>query len=168
MKYYNQYPVPENVRYSRYSRKDCSPAPCTRSKVSLKPARSVHFPNDIVFQDHVREGDLEQIGRFIRARKVHLNTIYPSGMAAIHEAVLSGNLECVKLLVKYGADIHQRDEEGWTPLHMACSDSFPHIARYLLSLGANVDAENECGEKPADLIDPDCKQLVKMFEVGCV
>lgn len=50
-------------------------------------------------------------------------------MAAIHEAVLSGNLECVKLLVQLGADIHQRDEEGWTPLHMACSDGFPRIAR---------------------------------------
>lgn len=52
-----------------------------------------------------------------------------AGMAAIHEAVLSGNLECVKLLIQYGADIHQRDEERWTPLHMACSDGFPHIAR---------------------------------------
>lgn len=50
-------------------------------------------------------------------------------MAAIHEAVLSGNLECVKLLVKYGADIMQRDEDSWTPLHMACSDGFPHIAK---------------------------------------
>lgn len=53
-------------------------------------------------------------------------------MAAVHEAVLSGNLECVKLLIHYGADIHQRDEEGWTPLHMACSDGFPHIARWAI------------------------------------
>lgn len=51
------------------------------------------------------------------------------GLAALHEAVLSGNLECVKLLVKYGADIHQRDETGWTPLHIACSDGYPDIAR---------------------------------------
>lgn len=51
------------------------------------------------------------------------------GLAALHEAVLSGNLECVKLLVKYGADIHQRDEAGWTPLHIACSDGYPDIAR---------------------------------------
>jgi len=50
-------------------------------------------------------------------------------MAAIHEAVLSGNLDCVKLLVKFGADIIQRDEDGWTPLHMACSDGFPEIAK---------------------------------------
>ncbi|KAI1896711.1 hypothetical protein AGOR_G00097620 [Albula goreensis] len=167
MKYYSPCAVAQNTQFNRYIPKDYGPVPCPRSKVSLKPARSVHFPNDIVFQDHIRQGDLEQIGRFIRARKVHLNTIYLSGMAAIHEAVLSGNLECVKLLVKYGADINQRDEEGWTPLHMACSDGFPHIARYLLSLGANVDAENECGEKPADLIDPECKELVRLFKVGC-
>lgn len=123
------------------------------------PKRTVHFPNDIVFQDNVRRGDLEQIGRFMRARKVRVDTIFNSGellpcpphcrsfylrvstewglmldicagMAALHEAVLTGNLEVVKLLVKYGADVHQRDEDGWTPLHMACSDGYPEIARY--------------------------------------
>lgn len=52
-----------------------------------------------------------------------------AGMAALHEAVLTGNLEVVKLLVKYGADVHQRDEDGWTPLHMACSDGYPEIAK---------------------------------------
>lgn len=58
MKYYCAVARP---RYSRYAR------------------RTVHFPNDIVFQDHVRQGDLEQVGRFIRAGKVSLDTIYPSG-----------------------------------------------------------------------------------------
>lgn len=52
-----------------------------------------------------------------------------AGMAALHEAVLTGNMEAVKLLLKYGADVNQRDEDGWTPLHMACSDGFPEIAR---------------------------------------
>jgi len=42
------------------------------------------------------------------------------------------------------------------------------FSRYLLSLGASVEAENENGEKPADLIDPDCKDLLKLFETGCV
>ncbi|XP_066560261.1 protein phosphatase 1 regulatory subunit 27 [Amia ocellicauda] len=147
MKYHYQCPV------SRYSR-----------SLPVKPVRTVHFPNDVVFQDHIRQGDLEQVGRFIRARKVRLDTIYHSGMAALHEAVLTGNLECVKLLVKYGADIHQRDEDGWTPLHMACSDGYPHIARYLLSLGASMEAVNEEGETPSDLIDPDCKELVTLFK----
>lgn len=143
-------------------------------------------------------------------------------MAALHEAVLTGNLDCVKLLVKYGADIHQRDENGWTPLHMACSDGYADIARYglrgaaeltahstggsrvgaapwwlrslrrsrgrwavslpvreararpgpglssascryLLSLGASLEATTDDGEKPSDLIDPEYEDLVQLF-----
>uniref|UniRef100_A0A3Q3KEK8 Uncharacterized protein n=1 Tax=Monopterus albus TaxID=43700 RepID=A0A3Q3KEK8_MONAL len=144
--------------------------PARKDPASDKPAtpakRTVHFPNDIIFQDIVRQGALEQIGRFMRARKVRVDTIFPSGMAALHEAVLTGNLEVVKLLVKYEADVNQRDEDGWTPLHMACSDGYPEIASYLLSIGANTEAENEKGEKPADLIDPDCKELAKLFAMA--
>lgn len=141
-----------------YSEKDA-----VKNCNSLKKIHNVRFPNDIVFQDYVREGELERIGRFMRSRRVSLDTIYHSGMGAIHEAVLSGNLECVKLLLKYGADIHQRDEEGWTPLHMACSDGFPEIAKYLLSKGADHELENQSGEKPADLIDPENKKLLELF-----
>ncbi|KAM9792504.1 protein phosphatase 1 regulatory subunit 27b [Neosynchiropus ocellatus] len=161
MKYY-QCPVSQTIGLKSFDPDYEVPVSC-RSESSLKSSRSVHFPNDVVFQDYVRQGELERIGRFIRARRVSLDTIYHSGMAAIHEAVLSGNLECVKLLVQYGADIHQRDEEGWTPLHMACSDGFPDIARYLLSLGADLDLENESGERPADLIDPEHKELLELF-----
>ncbi|XP_012888554.1 PREDICTED: protein phosphatase 1 regulatory subunit 27 [Dipodomys ordii] len=143
------------VRYSHYS-------PQQRRR-RLLADRSVRFPNDVLFLDHIRQGDLAQVGRFIRARKVSLDTIHPSGLAALHEAVLSGNLECVKLLVKYGADIHQRDETGWTSLHMACSDGYPDIARYLISLGADRAAANDDGALPSDLIDPDFQDLLELF-----
>ncbi|KAK2528333.1 protein phosphatase 1 regulatory subunit 27 [Columba livia] len=141
---------------------------CSRYAQRLRAARTVRFPNDVVFQDHIRQGDLEQVGRFIRARKVTLDTIYPSGMAALHEAVLTGNLDCVQLLVKYGADIHQRDEDGWTPLHMACSDGHADIARYLISLGASLDATTDAGDKPSDLIDPEYKDLLELFQAATV
>lgn len=164
--------TPSYSKPPRYSsaaqRTPVQPPPPAPAPVALKPVRAVRFPNDIIFQDCIRRGELEQIGRFIRARKIRLDTVFLSGMAPIHEAVLTGNLECVKLLVKYGADVHQRDEDGWTALHMACSDGFPDIASYLLSLGASAEAENESGEKPSDLIDPDSKDLARLFQTGCV
>ncbi|XP_010887684.1 protein phosphatase 1 regulatory subunit 27b [Esox lucius] len=150
---YSQYTVSQSMGVKAYSPKESIISSCARASAQIKPIRNVHFPNDIVFQDYVRQGELDRVSLFIRKRRVKLDTVYQSGMAAIHEAVLSGNLECVKLLVKYGADIHQRDEEGWTPLHMAVSDSFPDIAKYLLSIGADPQAKNDCGETPADLID---------------
>lgn len=59
------------ARYARYS-------PRQRRR-RLLADRSVRFPNDVLFLDHIRQGDLEQVGRFIRARKVSLDTIHPSG-----------------------------------------------------------------------------------------
>lgn len=59
------------ARYTRYS-------PRQRRR-RLLADRSVRFPNDVLFLDHIRQGDLEQVGRFIRARKVSLDTIHPSG-----------------------------------------------------------------------------------------
>lgn len=74
MKYY-QCPVSQTIGIQVYSQ-DCSvPVSCKSSK----PIRSVHFPNDIVFQDYVRQGELERIGRFIKTRRVNLDTIYLSG-----------------------------------------------------------------------------------------
>lgn len=37
------------------------------------------------------------------------------------------------------------------------------FSSYLLSLGADPELENDCGEKPADLIDPDNKELLVLF-----
>ena len=48
---------------------------------SLKKFHNVRFSNDIVFQDYVREGELERIGCFMRSRRVSLDTIYHSGKA---------------------------------------------------------------------------------------
>lgn len=37
------------------------------------------------------------------------------------------------------------------------------FSSYLLSLGADRELENDCGEKPADLIEPDNKELLELF-----
>lgn len=76
--------IPSYSKGSRHGstpRAQESPAPV----IPVTPAkRTVHFPNDIVFQDIVRRGDLEQIGRFMRARKVRVDTLFHSGEQSLH------------------------------------------------------------------------------------
>lgn len=78
--------IPSYSKSSRYSstqrtQAQESPAPV----IPVAPAkRTVHFPNDIIFQDIVRRGDLEQIGRFMRARKVRVDTLFHSGEQSLH------------------------------------------------------------------------------------
>lgn len=74
MKYY-QCPVSQTMGLKVYPQ-DCGVAVSCKNS---KPIRSVRFPNDILFQDYVRQGELERIGRFIQAQRVTLDTIYLSG-----------------------------------------------------------------------------------------
>lgn len=53
----------------------------------------------------------------------------------LHIATKNGNLDIVKILVQAGAILHIRDEQGMTPLIIACSMQNLHIAKYLLKHG---------------------------------
>lgn len=75
---------------------DCSVAVSCKNS---KPIRSVRFPNDILFQDYVRQGELERIGRFIQAQRVTLDTIYLSGENPQWTFANASNQESVFLLL---------------------------------------------------------------------
>nr|XP_019606381.1 PREDICTED: protein phosphatase 1 regulatory subunit 12B isoform X2 [Rhinolophus sinicus] len=67
----------------------------------------------------------------------------------------------VKFLVENKADVNQRDNEGWTPLHAAASCGYLNIAEYFLSHGASVAIVNCEGEVPSDLAEePAMKDLL--------
>ena len=79
---------------------------------------------------------------------IGLNTSIVAG--PIHKAVKSGNIEEVKSLIKIGVSVDHRDENGMTALSYAVMPSWRsyEIADLLISLGANVNAENNSGHTP--------------------
>ena len=55
------------------------------------------------------------------------------GITALHSAAHRGNLELVKLLVKYGADVHAATNDGQTALTFAVQDKHTAVVKYLKS-----------------------------------
>ena len=55
--------------------------------------------------------------------------------AAVHIAVRSGCLDCVKALVEAGADVNAKTKDGKTPLHLAKFKGQREVAEYLVSHG---------------------------------
>jgi ankyrin repeat protein len=62
-------------------------------------------------------------------------------------------LETVKTLVAMGADVNETSDTGWTPLHAAAYIGSNDIIEFLVEKGANLGAQNGCGQTPMSLAD---------------
>ncbi|KAG9398941.1 Ankyrin repeat domain-containing protein 39 [Aphanomyces cochlioides] len=58
-------------------------------------------------------------------------------------AVIDGDLEAVRTLLKDGADVNFNDKMGSTPLKQASQNGHVDIVKELLSHGASIDAPNK-------------------------
>lgn len=71
-----------------------------------------------------------------------INLRNASGETPLMLAALKGRLEMVQQLVARGARINQ---DGWTPLHYACSGPDEGVVNWLLSQGAEINARSPNG-----------------------
>ncbi|KAI8533231.1 hypothetical protein RHMOL_Rhmol11G0281400 [Rhododendron molle] len=74
-----------------------------------------------------------------------------------------GSEPCVKALAEAGADInHRENSAGLTALHMAAGYVKPGVAKLLIELGADPEAEDDKGRTPLDL----AREVLKATPMG--
>jgi ankyrin repeat protein len=79
-------------------------------------------------------------------RKMDIIGIFPS--SPLLGAVPFGDPAIIQALVQGGADIHERDNDGMTPLHWAVVAHHPGVVKALLAAGADVNAVDHFGYTP--------------------
>jgi ankyrin repeat protein len=91
------------------------------------------------FFNAVQEGRLDQVKEMLTRNPSLIRSETLMGTTALHMAVLSNNIDMVRLLIKEGADVNA---PGYveTPLHVAAFYGHAKIAEILLNAGANVNA----------------------------
>ena len=94
--------------------------------------------------------------------KIKLETLLNSpletskGLLAIHYVCKEDddNVEAVRMLEEYGADIHKDDLGGRTILHIAWTRNWINIVKYLLSRGMDINIKNpNSGTSPLSIAD---------------
>ena len=107
---------------------------------------SVNFP---VF-DAVRSGDSVAVESLLAAgADVNAVSEYLPDRSLLETGVMYGDIQTIRALLAYGADLEVRDEWGGTLLHQALSRAEPEILELLLVAGADPQARNANGLTPA-------------------
>lgn len=95
-------------------------------------------------------GDIYGMGLILDEGLARVNdTSLETGMTALHQACLGGELRAVAYLLDAGADIEAQNLAGQTPLHVACQFDNARLAELLLSRGADLMALDEDGRTPS-------------------
>lgn len=86
------------------------------------------------------------------------------GNTALHWAAAKGHASAVRLLIKIGAPLEQRNESGATPLHSAAANGELAGVRALLSAGASHTVTDYSEQTPHEAaLSRGCKDVVKLI-----
>jgi len=84
------------------------------------------------------------------ATALMLSIAVRANCSEIHDAALAGDLEKVRALLKKNPkSVHEQNEDGETPLHLAWSST--QVIKLLLENGADVNARDKDGKTPLDI-----------------
>jgi ankyrin repeat protein len=83
----------------------------------------------------------------------------------IFDAARYGRLEIVKALVERNPNLaFSKDENGWTPLHVAALNGYGDMVQFLLANNAQVNAKDDDDQTPlCEATSNDHKDIVKML-----
>ncbi|KAK3584824.1 hypothetical protein CHS0354_006242 [Potamilus streckersoni] len=84
------------------------------------------------------------------------------GCTALHYSASTGDVECIKLLLAYQAQVSATDKVGCTPLHYAVDRGHAEAVDLLLFCGANAFLKDSAGHSPFSACqDPELKEVLR-------
>jgi ankyrin repeat protein len=142
----NRTPPPPPPRTQKRRHAATAPPTPPSSPPPFSPRSSYSAMHGAVLDDDPAEirrlaADAAALGGAAAVKRATETRDQPYGLTPLHRAVMHGRAECVRQLVKCGADVRTRDLTfvESTPLH-DCTD--PDVAALLLRAGADPNARN--------------------------
>eukprot|EP00794_Sanderia_malayensis_P005048 gene5048-5705_t len=100
-------------------------------------AYSIEFMQQIRLEKAVESGNHNELKLILQQESssaaLDLNAMNSEGLSPFHKCIMGGNLDCLKLLVRHGADIKLATRDGWSPMHLATWKGHRKILLYLLT-----------------------------------
>ena len=97
---------------------------------------SSYADSETVLMNAVANEDSGTVKRILESNsKVDLNAIR-NGFAPLHHACVNGNINIVKLLIKYNVNVNLKTNDGRTPIKLAVMSCNFELAEFLITNGS--------------------------------
>ena len=100
------------------------------------------------FEDTIEKDIKKVVGIISRETANHKDS---NGATLLHKAVIQGDADIVKKLIKLNADVNATDNDGITPLMTAASFGYDDIIQILILSGADVNKKSLSGDSALSL-----------------
>ena len=113
--------------------------------------------------NYIQKNDNENLFKLLKKDKSKINILNKEGISLLHIAIIKGNIEAIKNLIKLGAnpDITSSNKKQ-TPLHFAYiynNDKTEEIIKILKLNKANINILDKDDKKPIDYLSQKKKNL---------
>jgi len=103
--------------------------PQATHQASYNPTKQAQFNNALQNCDYRELEDLLSNS----SESIDINQFTSDGMTPIQQAALSGQLEMVQLMIRFGADPNMTNRDGWNTLHLVAYSGNQEITQYILT-----------------------------------
>ena len=96
----------------------------------------------------VQSGDLQRVEELIQngVDVNHRSSVCSDSL--LMKAIKYSYKDIALALLAAGADVHAKDEGGWTALHWACERELEEVVQVLVDRGSRVNEPNALGSTP--------------------
>jgi ankyrin repeat protein len=109
----------------------------------------------------------KKITEMIKTKQLTPNDLDKKGRTIVYLLARVNYTYCIKYMIENGADINtpNKDNIGWTPLHIACYFDYIDCIKQLIQAGANPSIRDYKGRTPIDIAKPESVQFIMMILV---
>lgn len=97
--------------------------------------------------------NVQRVNTMLRSNSRLAHERYARGDTALHHACRNGDLDIVRKLVDYGADVNATSDNGHFPLYCAAGHGHAETTRYLIGSGADPEAAMADGKTVAEWLE---------------